>query len=74
MLLEEAAFTWHETLGFPPSADAVLLGRAMTTLALAYHPDKGGTQQQMTRINAAYAQARAQPANRSPTGKAPPRP
>lgn len=31
----------------------------MPSLALAYAPDKGGTEEQMTRINAAYAQMRA---------------
>jgi DNA-binding transcriptional regulator YdaS (Cro superfamily) len=53
MLLAEAAFAWHETLGVPPVADANTVRRAMTRLALGYHPDKGGTQRQMTRINAA---------------------
>lgn len=48
--------------------------RAMTMLALAYHPDKGGTQQQMTRINAAFEQARANQQNPSPARKPPPRP
>jgi curved DNA-binding protein CbpA len=30
----------------------------MTRLALRYHPDKGGRPEQMTRINAAYDDAR----------------
>ena|SRR5271166_1572554 len=59
ILLEELAFSWHETLGVPPNADAGAIRRAMARLALAYHPDKGGTQAQMARINAAYE--RAQP-------------
>ena len=57
--LEEVTFTWHEILGLPPSADAAAVQRAMRRLALTYHPDKGGTQEQMTRINAAYERARA---------------
>jgi hypothetical protein len=43
-------------------------------LALGYHPDKGGTQPQMTRINAAYEQARVHLESRRPTGKTPSRP
>jgi hypothetical protein len=74
MLLAEAAFAWHETLGVPPVADANTVRRAMTRLALGYHPDKGGTQRQMTRINAAYEQARAHLESRQPTGKIPARP
>ena len=75
MLSEETAFVWHETLGVPPDAadDAVRL--AMRRLALRYHPDQGGTEAQMARINAAYAQARATPANPRPVeGMPPPRP
>jgi hypothetical protein len=30
----------------------------MTRLTLRYHPDKGGRPEQMTRINAAYENAR----------------
>jgi len=66
MMVDEADFSWHETLGVPPAAAAAAVRRAMTRLALAYHPDKGGTQQQMTRINAAYEQACASQENRSP--------
>ena len=40
--LEAAEFRWHETLGVSPSADAGEIRRAMTSLALLYHPDKGG--------------------------------
>jgi hypothetical protein len=77
MMVDEARLSWHETLGVPPAADAAAVRRAMTRLAHAYHPDKGGTQQQMTRINAAYEQARANPENRSlrsPARKPPSRP
>jgi len=48
--------------------------RAVTRLAHAYHPDKGGTQPQMTRINAAYEQARANLEISSPARKRPPPP
>ena len=74
MRLEEASFSWHETLGLPPAADATSVRQAMSRLALAYHPDKGGTPAQMARVNAAYAQARANPERRLPTEKPPPRP
>jgi hypothetical protein len=74
MMLDETVFGWHETLGVPANADAELARRAMTRLALAYHPDKGGTQQQMTRIKAAYEQARANNQdNRSPGRPSPQR-
>jgi DNA-binding transcriptional regulator YdaS (Cro superfamily) len=59
IMVEAAEFSWAETLGVAPHADASLVRRAMTKLALAYHPDKGGTQDQMARINAAYAKARS---------------
>ena len=58
ILLEEVQFSWHETLGVPPNADAATVRSAMVRLALAYHPDKGGTQAQMARINGAYEKAR----------------
>ena len=74
MRLEEVSFSWHETLGLPPAADATSVRQAMSRLALAYHPDKGGTPAQMARVNAAYAQARANPERRQPTEKPPPRP
>jgi hypothetical protein len=74
MMVDEARFSWHEILGVPPAADAAAVRRAMTRLAHAYHPDKGGTGQQMTRINAAYEQARANLENRLPARKPPPRP
>jgi curved DNA-binding protein CbpA len=31
----------------------------MMKLAVAHHPDRGGTQDQMARINAAYEKARS---------------
>jgi transcriptional regulator with XRE-family HTH domain len=55
LLLEEAAFSWHETLGVPPDADATAVRRAMTRLARLYHPDTGGSPDQMIRVNAAWA-------------------
>ena len=72
MLIEEVHFSWHETLGIPPSADAATARSALTKLALIYHPDQGGTETQMTRINAAYA--RANPRDNQPDlGGSPPR-
>ena len=59
IMLEDAAFSWHETLGVTPGADASTARRAMTKLALIYHPDKHGSQEQMIRVNAAYEMARA---------------
>jgi DnaJ-domain-containing protein 1 len=56
--LEETEFSWQEILGVPPNADTAAARRAMTRLALRYHPDKGGPPEQMTRINAAYETAR----------------
>ncbi len=57
IMLEEATFSWLETLGIPPGADATAARRAMTKLALIYHPDTGGSQGQMIRVNAAYETA-----------------
>ena len=54
ILLEEVQFNWHETLGVPPNAEAGTIRRAWARLAHAHHPDKGGTQEQMVRLNAAY--------------------
>jgi curved DNA-binding protein CbpA len=53
--------TLHETLGIPPGADPSAIRRTMTRLALIYHPDTGGSQAPMTRINAAYETACASP-------------
>ncbi len=63
----------HEVLGVSPSSDATAARRAMTQLALRYHPDKAGRPEQMTRINAAYEQARASLEKHQPDGKPPPR-
>jgi DnaJ-domain-containing protein 1 len=57
ILLEEVHFSWHETLGVPPNADAGTIRRAWARLAHAHHPDKGGTQEQKGRLNAAYQRA-----------------
>ncbi|HUZ65830.1 MAG TPA: DnaJ domain-containing protein [Acetobacteraceae bacterium] len=75
MLVDETTFAWHETLGVSPVAETDAIRLAMRRLALRYHPDQGGTEAQMTRINAAYEQARTTPANRPPVqGTPPPRP
>jgi transcriptional regulator with XRE-family HTH domain len=65
LLVEEAAFAWHETLGVPPGAGADEIHRALCRLVRCYAPDLGGTEAQMTRINAAYAQTRTTPEHRS---------
>jgi len=57
ILLEEVQFNWHETLGVPPNAEAGTIRHAWARLAHAHHPDKGGTQDQMVRLNAAYERA-----------------
>jgi hypothetical protein len=57
ILSEAVQFRWHETLGVPPNADAGTIRRAWARLAHAHHPDKGGTQEQMVRLNAAYERA-----------------
>jgi hypothetical protein len=54
---EEAAFSWHETLCVSPRAGASPARKAMTKLALIYHPDTGGSAEQMIRVNAAYKAA-----------------
>ncbi len=55
--LGEATFSWAEVLGVSPDAGPAEARRAMTRLALIYHPDKGGTAEQMVRINSAYEEA-----------------
>jgi len=72
MLVADTTFVWHETLGVPSGADTDAIRLAMRRLALRYHPDQGGTEAQMTRINAAYAEARTAPANRRPRNRPPP--
>ena len=58
IMLDEVDFSWPEVLGVAATADATTARRAMTQLALRYHPDKGGAPEQMVRINAAYEAAR----------------
>jgi len=41
-------------LGLPPNATSIQIKRRYRTLAKQYHPDRGGNQQQMQRIIAAY--------------------
>ena len=41
-------------LGLPPNATPQQIKRRYRTLAKRYHPDRGGNQQQMQRIIAAY--------------------
>ena len=41
-------------LGLPPNATPQQIKRRYRALAKRYHPDKGGNQQQMQRIIAAY--------------------
>jgi len=57
--LDAADFRWHETLGVSPNADPAAIRRAMTRLAVIYHPDKGGQAEQMSRVNAAYERAQS---------------
>ena len=52
IMLAEVRFSWHETLGVPSNADAGTIRRAWARLAHAHHHDKGGTQEQMARLNA----------------------
>jgi transcriptional regulator with XRE-family HTH domain len=58
MLVEEAAFAWHETLGVSPGIGTDEIYRAMRRLAERCAPDQGGSDAQRTRIDAAYAQAK----------------
>jgi transcriptional regulator with XRE-family HTH domain len=75
MLTEEAVFAWHETLGVAPNSEADTVRTAMRRLALRYHPDQGGSEAQMIRINAAYARAATALSHRRPADDAsPPRP
>jgi transcriptional regulator with XRE-family HTH domain len=75
MMVDDAQFSWHETLGLPPGAEADAIRLAMGRLARRYAPDQGGTERQRARINAAYAQACTTPEDPSPAGDtASPRP
>jgi len=58
IMLEEVNLSWHEVLGVPQDADAMAIRRAMSQLALRYHPDKGGSPEVMVRVNAAYESAK----------------
>jgi len=71
MLVEEAAFAWHETLGVPPGAEADAIRLAVRRLARRYAPDQGGAERQWARINAACAQARTTPEQPPPAGDTP---
>jgi hypothetical protein len=66
IMLEEMTFLWHEVLGIPPGSDAGAARRAMTPMALLYHPDKGGQPEQMVRVNAAYEEAQCANLGRAP--------
>lgn len=64
LALEEASFSWAEVLSLKPNAEPMEARRAMTRLALLYHPDKGGKVEHMVRINEAYEAARKAMASR----------
>ena len=57
ILLEEVRFSWHETLGVPPNAEAGTVRRAMARLALAT-PTRAALRRRCHRINGAYDQAK----------------
>lgn len=44
---------WHELLAVPPDADRATINAAWKHLALVNHPDRGGDDKAMARINAA---------------------
>jgi DnaJ domain len=44
---------WYEILGVPPGADQATIKRAWRHLAKKYHPDKGGSNEMMSKVNAA---------------------
>jgi transcriptional regulator with XRE-family HTH domain len=72
MLVEDTTFTWHETLGVPPSAATEEIDHALHRLARRYAPDQDGTESQRGRIGAAHAQARNTAEDRSPAEAASP--
>ena len=45
----------YRVLGVPPGADPSTVRRAYRRLARVYHPDAGGSNEAMARVNAAYA-------------------
>lgn len=49
---------WWQVLGVPQNADADTIQTAYRQLAKEHHPDKGGSDAAMARINAAYDAAR----------------
>lgn len=49
--------TWREVLGVAPDADMALVRAAYRLLASRHHPDKGGSHDAMTELNAALAAA-----------------
>jgi DnaJ-class molecular chaperone len=51
-------FLWNETLGLPAHADLKSAQAAWRTLAKKYHPDQGGSEEKMVRVNAAYKAAK----------------
>jgi hypothetical protein len=54
MRMEGTDFVWYETLGVPPNACADAVGLAMRRFAIRYHLERGGTEPQTARIEAAY--------------------
>ena len=72
MMVDDAQFSWHETLGVPQDAATDEIGCAVRRLARRYAADQGGTEAQRTRIETASAQARTTAENRSPPQAAPP--
>ena len=51
--LGDGSRPWHAVLGVPPGADRATIEAAWRHLALVNHPDKGGDDKAMARINAA---------------------
>ena len=71
IMVDEARFSWHETLGVPLGAGTDEIHRAVGRLAHRYAPDQGGSEPQRTRIYAAYAQVRTTREDRSPAEDTP---
>jgi formylglycine-generating enzyme required for sulfatase activity len=46
---------YYQTLGIPPNAKIDIIKKAYREKALRYHPDRGGTHEQMVLINEAWA-------------------
>ena len=47
---------WHEVLGVMPKASFVEVNDAYRRESLRHHPDRGGSTEAMTKVNAAYEQ------------------